>query len=250
MNKEIEIPEGYEAEIKDGKIIIREKESEDERIRREMIYWLKGFIGEEEGCGSTDGEIRERIAYLERQKAKEDYDRMAPIYKDKESFESALEKAWKFYNDIGSFAADGCEDNAIERAFAKGFREGFLCGEAQDILVDKLDPSWDEERQAVYIPIINKYLDAKHSEKEMRWFEAVEYAAESDKGLPGIHETFAILSYKDKINVILQEHGGDILNEVVWISASIASFLCVDFYDNGIGCVPSSDFCYVRLIAR
>lgn len=44
------------------------KESEDERIRKEMIHWLKGFIGEEEGCGYTEDEIRERIAYLEKQK--------------------------------------------------------------------------------------------------------------------------------------------------------------------------------------
>ena len=44
------------------------RESEDERIRKELIYWLKGFIGEKEGCGYTEDEIRERIAYLEKQK--------------------------------------------------------------------------------------------------------------------------------------------------------------------------------------
>ena len=36
------------------------KESKDDRIRKEMISWLKGFIGEEEGCGYTEDEIRER----------------------------------------------------------------------------------------------------------------------------------------------------------------------------------------------
>ena len=65
---EREIPAGYEARIEGNKVIIEQKESEDERIRKELIYWLKGFIGEEEGCGYTEDEIRERIAYLERQK--------------------------------------------------------------------------------------------------------------------------------------------------------------------------------------
>lgn len=46
---------------------LKESESEDERIRKEMISWLKGFIGEEEGCGYTEDEIRERIAWLEKQ---------------------------------------------------------------------------------------------------------------------------------------------------------------------------------------
>lgn len=42
------------------------KENEDERIRKEMIFWLKGFIGEEEILGYTYDEIMERISYLER----------------------------------------------------------------------------------------------------------------------------------------------------------------------------------------
>lgn len=38
---EYTIPEGMEAEIKDGKIIVREKENEDERIRKELINYLR-----------------------------------------------------------------------------------------------------------------------------------------------------------------------------------------------------------------
>jgi len=40
---EYTIPEGMEAEVKDGKIIVREKESEDERIRKELIKILKSL---------------------------------------------------------------------------------------------------------------------------------------------------------------------------------------------------------------
>lgn len=42
-------------------------ESKDDRIKKEMISWLKSLIGEEEGFGYTEDEIRERIACLEKQ---------------------------------------------------------------------------------------------------------------------------------------------------------------------------------------
>lgn len=43
------------------------KEDDDERIRKEMIIWLKGFIGEASGVGYTEDEIKERIAWLAKQ---------------------------------------------------------------------------------------------------------------------------------------------------------------------------------------
>ena len=47
-----------------GKIFPELIKSEDERIRKDMITWLKGFIGEESGVGYTEDEIKERIAWL------------------------------------------------------------------------------------------------------------------------------------------------------------------------------------------
>ena len=41
---EYTIPEGYEAEIKDGKVIIRKVESEDEKIRKELIEQVHHII--------------------------------------------------------------------------------------------------------------------------------------------------------------------------------------------------------------
>lgn len=79
----------------------------------------------------TKREIPEEIAWLEKQKAKERLDRMAPIYNDKELFESALEKAWKYYNESASRTVDSFEDDYIECVFSKGFREGFLYKEKQ-----------------------------------------------------------------------------------------------------------------------
>ena len=121
-------------------------ESEDERIRKGLLNIFK-----ESQNGHWAGmEIKDIVAWLEKQKAKEKYDRMAPIYEDKESFESALDKAWKFYDESGSSTVDGCEDNSMELAFAKGFREGFLYKEQEEpenVSATTMIPSWWTEKQ-------------------------------------------------------------------------------------------------------
>ena len=108
-------------------------ESEDERIRNELIDFIQW--AEDRGMTRYDYHQNKRpavwIAWLEKQKAKERLDRMAPIYNDKESFESALEKAWKYYNESASRTVDSFEDDYIECVFSKGFREGFLYKEKQ-----------------------------------------------------------------------------------------------------------------------
>lgn len=59
---EYTIPEGMEAEIKDGKIIVKQKESEDERIRKHIIDIIKDNAKSK--CIPCDAEI----AYLEKLK--------------------------------------------------------------------------------------------------------------------------------------------------------------------------------------
>ena len=96
------------------------RESEDERIRKELINFLRSpFIKE----NLTDEMIAPWLAYLEKQK----YDRMKPIYDARESFEYALEKAWNDYHN-GYENVDRLEDDYVECAYAKGFREGYLFG--------------------------------------------------------------------------------------------------------------------------
>ncbi len=90
--------------------------------------------------------------------------------------------------------------------------------------LSNLNPTWDEERKAVYVPIIGKYLDAKHSEKEMTWDEAMAYAKKAGKELPSKHEMFAILFFKDEINAILSEHDGDLLEEWAWSSSENSAY--------------------------
>ena len=97
------------------------RESEDERIRRELKEAFEAYDIESTWNGIP---IRSIFAWLEKQK----YNRMKPIYDNQDSFESALEKAWKEYNDSGSRTVDSCEDDYVECAHAKGFREGYLFG--------------------------------------------------------------------------------------------------------------------------
>lgn len=67
MNKEIEIPEGYEARIEGNKIILELKESEDEKIRKTLLRccddWEKGQFG----CMAKE-DVPAIRAYLEKQK--------------------------------------------------------------------------------------------------------------------------------------------------------------------------------------
>ena len=126
-------------------------ESEDEDVRK-ILYeefkslhdvWIeKAFSGR---C--TKQQI---LAWLEKQKAISDYNRIAPIYNDQESFEDSLDKAWTFYNNSGSSIVDGCEDNPIELAFAKGFREGFICKKQKEQNMPdstELIERWEAEKE-------------------------------------------------------------------------------------------------------
>lgn len=82
MAKEIEIPEGYEAKIENNKVIFVPKESEDEKIRKELLKEIE-FITPRDG--ETDGEglilpsyharIDRYKSYLEKQKEQK------PIFK-------------------------------------------------------------------------------------------------------------------------------------------------------------------------
>ena len=61
---EREIPEGYEARIEGNKVIIELKESEDERIRKRIVDFIKSHADEFEK--STD--TWDMLTYLEKQK--------------------------------------------------------------------------------------------------------------------------------------------------------------------------------------
>ena len=97
-------------------------ESKDEKIRKALIQEFKEKV--QKSFEWKDGIPNNAVlAWLEKQK----YDRMKPIYDARESFESALEKAWNDYHN-GYENVDKLEDDYVECAHAKGFREGYLFG--------------------------------------------------------------------------------------------------------------------------
>jgi len=90
---EYTIPEGYEARIEDGKVIVKKKESEDERIRKDLIEYLThraevtGFIDEDKDC-------KRWIAYLEKQKEQKPAE-WKPQQESLEALMYAIEGKWE-----------------------------------------------------------------------------------------------------------------------------------------------------------
>ena len=116
------------------------RESEDEITRKRLINLIRELASATvpimTGGYFIDGQDKRYIAYLEKQK----YDRMKPIYDARESFESALEKAWNDYHN-GYENVDKLEDDYVECAHAKGFREGYLFG------IEKQKDAFENGRQ-------------------------------------------------------------------------------------------------------
>ena len=91
------IPEGFTAEIKDGQVIVKRAESEDERIRKGLIDYLKADM---EHNPSQYPQFYDRaIAYLERQKeqkpaewSEEDDKRVKQLIYDTEAIRAGYEK--------------------------------------------------------------------------------------------------------------------------------------------------------------
>lgn len=127
------------------------KESEDERIRKELIDFVNHYRHNTDLTVEQAKWCKKALSYLEKQKAEDRLDRMVPIYNDKESFESALEKAWKYYNECGSRTVDSFEDDYIECVFSKGFRKGFLYKEKQK---EQKPAEWSEEDEDMRDTII------------------------------------------------------------------------------------------------
>ena len=137
------------------------KESEDERIIKTLQEYVKNRnwnLG-----GPTQDEV---LAWLKKKK----YDRMKPIYDARESFESALEKAWNDYHN-GYENVDKLEDDYVECAHAKGFREGYLFGIGkQKSLNISAASEWLRKH-------ISAYMNSEYNE----FHKCVEYDGSIDK---------------------------------------------------------------------
>lgn len=110
MNKEIEIPEGYEARIEGNKVILERKGIEDERIREEIIQFFKD-ASESKTRVVCSAVFAEWAAYLERQKEQKPE-------KDKDAIEPTPKQDYSGLTDL---------ERAIHR--------GFLCAGVENVPV-------------------------------------------------------------------------------------------------------------------
>ena len=78
---EYTIPEGYEAEIKDGKVIVRKAESEDERIRTLLIDFIRNYNWLRVQSGFKGATKEDVIAWLEKQGKQKPTDKVEPKFK-------------------------------------------------------------------------------------------------------------------------------------------------------------------------
>lgn len=79
MIKEIEIPEGYKARIEGNKVIIEEKESEDEKTRKEIIEFLVDGIWHKTAIDKvkTSHRYAKWVEYLNKKKEQKSLEEIA-----------------------------------------------------------------------------------------------------------------------------------------------------------------------------
>jgi len=162
------------------------RESEDERIRKWILEKVQGYADSGIPCSDEIQMANKALAYLEKQK----YDRMKPIYDAKESFESALEKAWKSYNDSGARTVDGCEDDYVECAHAKGFREGFLYGLEKQKEQKPAVPAGKLSREEYLYQLLIDQLITYSDYEYLTGKKPAEWGEEDEKMLLSIINTF------------------------------------------------------------
>ena len=157
------------------------RESEDERIIRAIIDALYSHTNSINLLSSRGYQMGNIEAWLEKHK----YDRMKPVYDNQDSFESALEKAWKEYNDSGARTVDGCEDNYVECAHAKGFREGYLFGleKQKEYHIPWYD--YQKSKEAGYTIVPNEEYEQLIKQKEQK---PAEWSEEDEKRLNAVVE--------------------------------------------------------------
>ena len=79
-------------------------------------------------------------------------------------------------------------------------------------------PYWNNKRQGVFIPVINKFLDADDLYGgQMTWQEAMGAAAVKGKSLPTRFEALIINFFIKEINQIITSHGGKPIDRMYWL---------------------------------
>jgi len=155
---EYTIPEGMEAVVKDGKVIVREKENEDERIRKALICGLSEGLSEHNWQGFGGATIDECLAWLEKQKEKvsDEFDENYKIG----DYHSGLILAWVNQPSTLQPAHKYHGKNVVAIHLKKG---GFRC-----CCVDDPSPITFEIPDGTLSPLCGKWHNEKSVEKKQQ----------------------------------------------------------------------------------
>ena len=103
-----------------------------------------------------------------------------------------------------------------------------------DKLKELIQPYWVEEQQGVYIPLIDKVL-LKDNVPAMPYDDFMKYEKTNGVQIATKDELLQMYLQKDKINKILREHNGDMLD--TWYGSSSEYGLYYEWFVNfGSGC--------------
>lgn len=114
-------------------------------------------------------------------------------------------------------------------------------------------PKWCEEKNGVYIPLIDKVLEAKNLDNELlNWFESIELAREHRKQIASKEEMLFIYLQRKEINAILKEHGGDLLIGSYGTSSERGPIYmwAVNFVVGNVYCTNQGDQLLYRTVAK
>ena len=144
---EYTIPEGMEAEIKDGKIIVREKETEDERIREQILdYFMAKKVNESQPV------LDSWIAWLEKQSKKEEI--------NEASYRTGIKRV-----------LDNPESYGLEKQGEQNLAN------SEKTCKDEQNPAWSEEDSEMRMKVL-KYLSTRCNVFEYEevecWFKCLE----------------------------------------------------------------------------
>lgn len=90
------------------------------------------------------------------------------------------------------------------------------------ILQEMCKPTWNDERDGVYIPLLNIVIDKTNlregadKDGELKWDDAMEAVKKAGKRMLTKEEWQLIRYWKDEINCLLREHGGDEIEGYFW----------------------------------
>lgn len=132
----------------------------------------------------------------------------------------------------------------VSRAYNDGMNEGLKLGGGITLadVSPELHPRYIEGK-GIYVPIIDIVLNMKDEPKEMTWDEAKDLSLSKQ-------QWFIILYFRDEINALLKEHGGQELEGWYWTSTQYSQNYAWNVYSGSPYCYTNFNTKYYSFSVR